>query len=392
MRIGFDVSQTAENRAGCAVFQAELLRALADATDERDDMTVVPLPVFSHYRNPKFRDGVRVPGRNVDWAMYDLAWAEWTQVWDGPGPRAARLGQVDLVHSNSFGCPRDLDVPLVYTVYDLSPLDHPEYHTEANRLACFDGLFDASLRADAFVAISAFTRERFLHWFPHVDPARVVVVHPAARSAFSAAGGETHEVLSLYGLAPGAFFLAVGTIEPRKNYGFIIDGYLELIREMPDAPPLCIVGQKGWLEGSLEERVRGTAAARRIRSLGFVPDAHLAVLYREASAFLFASHYEGFGLPLVEALVSGAVVLATGTPTVFEVVAGAGVIVAPGDHVAWLSEMRGLAKPSATRDRLRARASLRAQEFSWDTAATGLLDLYQRVLSRQLTPGEIANS
>lgn len=387
MRIGFDVSQTAEARAGCGVFQAEMFAALARAAEADSSTTIVPLPVFSHYRHPDYRRGARIDSGRVDGSLFQKSWAELNAAWDGPGPRAARLGNVDLVHSNSFGCPRDLGVPLVYTVYDLSPLDHPEYHTEANRLACFQGLFDASVRAAAFVAISAFTRDRFLHWFPHVPADRVEVVRLAARASFSKPHTGAESVLARYGVGAGAFFLAVGTIEPRKNYGFIIESYLQLLETLPDAPPLCIAGQKGWLEGSLEERVRGTRAADRIRMLGFVPDDDLAVLYREATAFLFASHYEGFGLPLVEALACGAAVVATNTSTVPEVLGNAALFVEPGDARAMADALHRLVIDASARRELSGLALARSGVFSWDAAAVRLLDVYRGQMERRASIG-----
>ncbi|MCC6164906.1 MAG: glycosyltransferase family 4 protein [Acidobacteria bacterium] len=380
MRIGFDVSQTAEARAGCGVFQAEMLGGLARVVEADASCTIVPMPVFSHYRHPEYRRAVGMASERVDATLFRKTWAELNAAWDGPPPRAARLGHVDLVHSNSFGCPRDLGVPLVYTVYDLSPLDHPEFHTEANRLVCFEGLFDASLRADAFVAISAFTRDRFLHWFPHVEAARVDVVGPAARAAFTHPPVHARSVLTRLGLEPGAFFLAVGTIEPRKNYRFIIEAYLQLLEVLPDAPPLCIAGQQGWLEDSPDEWVRGTRAADRIRTLGFVPDEELAVLYRETVAFVFASHYEGFGLPLVEALACGAAVVATSTATVPEVLGDAAYVVAPGDAGALAEALRRLVTDVDIRRGLAERAQARSAAFSWDAAARHLLDVYRRVL------------
>ncbi len=387
LRIGFDVSQTAEKRAGCGVFQAELFEGLVRVSAGRDDVTLVPLPVFSHYRHPDFRQAVHVAAPHVDESLYQRSWAELGEAWDAPGLQAPRLGQVDLVHSNSFGCPRDLGVPLVYTVYDMSPLDHPEFHTEANRLVCFQGLFDASTRADAFIAISAFTRARFLHWFPHVAPEAVAVVHPAARAAFQSGQGsrDRDDVLARYGLDRSGFLLAVGTIEPRKNYGLMIDAYQDLLRRMPDAPPLCIAGQTGWLEGSLDERVRGTAAEARIRPLGFVPDHDLAVLYREAAAFLFASHYEGFGLPLVEALACGAIIVAADTSTVAEVVGDAGLLVPAADPAAMAAAIsRVLADPSS-RERRETAARARAAMFSWDEAARQTLGIHLRVAALPAT-------
>src|SRR5581483_1085344 len=184
MRIGFGVSQTAEKMAGCGIFQHELCCHLVQAAP---DHTIFPYPVFEGYRNPDFKHATRPDAPNVLALHHDRSWHALNAGWDAKGSKFEFLGRPDVVHSNSFGCPRDVGAPLVYTVYDLSPIDHPEYHTEANRLVCFNGLYEASLYAESFVAISAFTRERFLHWFPQVDPDRVTVVHPAARPSLCVA-------------------------------------------------------------------------------------------------------------------------------------------------------------------------------------------------------------
>jgi glycosyltransferase involved in cell wall biosynthesis len=379
MRIGFDVSQTAEAMAGCGVFADELCKHLVRVATEH---TIIPYPVFDGYRNPAFRKATRPSASNVLPLHHDQTWAALNAGWDAPGSRHDFLGRPDVVHSNSFGCPRHLGAPLVYTVYDLSPLDHPQYHTEENRLVCFNGLFEAALYADAFIAISKFTRDRFLYWFPHVDPARLTIVYPAARPSLSAPASATDDagVLRKFGVTSDQFWLAVGTIEPRKNYPLLLEAYARVLREHPDTPELCIAGQAGWKESALEPRLRALGLTDRVKCLGYVPDAELAALYRRCLAFVFPSHYEGFGLPVIEALACGAAVIASRVTSVPEVLGDAGLLIDPTSVDDLAGAMTLVLTDAACRARLRERAVHQAARFSWLDAARQLLNVYSRIV------------
>jgi glycosyltransferase involved in cell wall biosynthesis len=378
MRIGFDVSQTAESMAGCGIVAAELCRALAEVAVDDE---IVPYPVFGNYRNPAYRKAVRPASPNVRALHHDMSLSALNAGWDAADDRHAFLGAPDIVHANNFSCPRRLGAPLVYTLYDLGPIEHPEFHTEANRLVCFNGMFDASLYADAFVAISSFTRDRFLHWFPHVDPARVTVVRLAARFGLTAAGGDDAAVLARHGVAAARFWLAVGTIEPRKNYGLLIDAYARLVQDTPDAPPLCIAGQAGWKETMLAERIERAGLADRVRCLGFVPDEDLAALYRHTTALVFTSHYEGFGLPLIEAQACGAPVIAVRSSSVPEVVGNAALLTPP-DAPAVTAAMQSLLAEPGRRRALRDAALAQSARSSWREAARTTLEVYRATVKR----------
>jgi glycosyltransferase involved in cell wall biosynthesis len=380
MRIGFDVSQTAERMTGCGIVADQLLRHLVPASPSD---VFIPYPVFGNYRNPEFAAATRPEGPNVVADQFRLSWAELNQAWDAPaGDVRAFLGDPDVVHANNFSCPLDLPVPVVYTLYDMSQIECPEYHTERNRLACFKGLFDASLHADRFVAISEDSRNRFLKWFPHVAPERVSVVYLAARPSIAAppTEEEVESVLRRFDLTPDGFWLAVGTIEPRKNYRLLLDVYAQLIARLPGhVSPLCIAGQPGWVESSLAPRIRQLGLDDHVRCLGFVEDTELAALYRGCFAFVYPSLYEGFGLPVVEALACGAAVVAMRSTSLPEVVGGAGMLVAPGSPAAFLAAMKQLVLDPVRRAEMRATAPQQAARFSWQRSAARLLDLYQSV-------------
>jgi glycosyltransferase involved in cell wall biosynthesis len=385
MRIGFDVSQTAEQMAGCGVVADQFLRHLVPAAPSD---IFIPYPVFGNYRNPEFTRATRPYAPNVVSDQFGLSWAELNQAWDAPnGDMRAFLGDPDVVHANNFFCPTNLPVRIVYTLYDMSQTEHPEYHTEGNRLVCFNGLFDASLHADHIVSISEHSRDRFLKWFPHVDAARVSVIHPAARPSITTPPEpmQIENVLRKFDLTFDEFWLAVGTIEPRKNYGLLLEAYGQLAAESSrDVPPLCIAGQAGWIESSLAPRIQQLGLADRVRCLGFVDDSDLAVLYRACFAFVYPSMYEGFGLPVVEAMACGAAVIAMRSTSLPEVVGEAGLLASPQEPDAYFDAMKQLVLVPGRRAELRAAAPCQAARFSWQQSAEALLDLYRSVASLPL--------
>jgi glycosyltransferase involved in cell wall biosynthesis len=378
MRIGFDVSQTAESMAGCGIFASELFKALVEVAP---DHTFLPYPVFCGYRSATYREAVRPLAGNVLALHHDLDWIALNEGWDRSDNQAEFLGHPDVVHSNSFGCPHGLGVPVVYTIHDLSVIDRPEFHTEENRLICFNGLFEASILADRFIAVSRFSRDRFLHWFPHVEPDRVTVVHEAARFGQATGGANDAETLSRLGLTSDNFFLAVGTIEPRKNYTTLIEAYAKLVAAVPDAPRLCVVGKPGWKEAPIGERAERLGLGDRLVATGFLADEDLAVLYRHTRGFVFPSHYEGFGLPVIEALASGAPVIASHTSSLPEVVGSAGLLVAPDDVEGLTAAMRRLIDEPALVEQLKKAAVVQAARFSWREAARLTMEVYEKTTS-----------
>lgn len=381
MRIGFDVSQTAETMAGCGIFADQLFRHLVVADSPH---TFLPYPIFEGYRHPAFKKATRPDTANVLALHHEQSWNALIAGWGAQGDRHEFLGRPDLVHSNSFACPRRIGAPLVYTVYDLSPIEHPEFHTEANRLVCFNGMFEASLYAARFIAISGFTRDRFLHWFPHIRPESVAVVHPAARPTLSELTEATADkALAALKLPPEPFWLAVGTIEPRKNYPLLLDAYARVRATRPDLPPLYIAGQAGWKESSLEPRIRALGLDDHVRCLGFVSDEQLAALYRHCLALIFPTHYEGFGLPVIEALACGAAVIASRVASVPEVVGDAGLLFTPGSEDELAEAMTSMLTEPGIRERLRERAHARSTQFSWCRAAAQTLDVYSATLDEQ---------
>jgi glycosyltransferase involved in cell wall biosynthesis len=379
VRIGFDVSQTGAGKAGCGFFADSLVQALA-AIDRANEYVLYPAFGTGWWDPDHARTTRRVAQPNFRRGPEGMSHAASLAFWRRPAAdHEARLGAPDVVHANNYFCPRGLvHARTVYTLYDLVPLDHPEFLTEANRLVCFDGLFEASLRADLLLAISEHSRARFLAHFPHVPPDRVRVVHPSSRFED---GRPPRAAAAPDGLEPGGFFLSVGTLEPRKNLRRLLAAFARVTAAGDTALPLVLAGGRGWLEDGLEAYVSSLGLDGRVRVLGYVDDETLRWLYASCFAFAYPSLVEGFGLPVLEAMSLGAAVVTSDRSSLPEVAGDAALAVDPTDEGALAAALRRLAVEPALRDALRERAGARARRFSWTGAARQTLALYAEALA-----------
>jgi glycosyltransferase involved in cell wall biosynthesis len=379
VRIGFDVSQTGAGKAGCGFFADSLVQALA-AVDAENEYVLYPAFGTGWWDPDHARTTRRIARPAFRRGPEGMSHQESQELWrHPPADLEARLGAPDVVHANNYFCPRGLaHARTVYTLYDLVPLDHPEYLTEANRLVCFDGLFEASLRADLLLAISAHSRARFLAHFPHVPGERVRVVHPSSRFED---GRPPRAEAAPPGLEVGGFFLSVGTLEPRKNLRRLLAAFARVSAAGDTALPLVLAGGRGWLEEGLEEHVASLGLRDRVHVLGYVDDETLRWLYASCFAFAYPSLVEGFGLPVLEAMSLGAAVVTSDRTSLPEVTGDAALAVDPADTDALAAALRRLAREPALRDTLRQRAVARARTFSWAGAARQTLELYREALA-----------
>jgi glycosyltransferase involved in cell wall biosynthesis len=386
MRIGFDISQTGQTKAGCGWFADSLIRHLAEI-DSQNEYLLYPTfgdlywdavgPAATvHIDRPNFRRGLSHP-----------TLAEAQQFWRNPGDDfEARLGTPDIVHSNNFFCPRGLtEARLVYTLYDLMFLEHPESTTEANRIGCFAGAFNASLRADLIVAISEYSRRHFLDTFPHYPPDRVHVVHLASRFQLRADCARPEKLVRLQ---PGRFWLNVGTIEPRKNLRRLLQAYARLKEQLGEIFPLVLAGGKGWLMEDFDSVVEKLGLRQDVVVLGYAEESELQWLYQNCFAFIYPSLFEGFGLPVLEAMSLGAPVIASNTTSLPEIVGPAGLLVDPLQEGEIFQGMLKLSIDPIFRAKLRDSLVEQAKRFSWIRTANEIQKVYREALRRPRFGGQ----
>jgi glycosyltransferase involved in cell wall biosynthesis len=381
MRIGFDISQTGNSKAGCGWFAASLIRTLANS-DNTNEYTLYPTFGDSYWDDDWATATVRIERERVLVGSGQCSLEEMKKFWTRPARELEdSLGQPDIIHSNNYFCPHGFNrAKLVYTLYDLSFVEWPDLTTEANRIVCFDGVFRASLYADLVLSISEYTRQHFLEVFPHFPKQKVRVVRPGSRfsenSPVCAPDSCNH-------LNPFGFWLNVGTVEPRKNQKKLLAAYSEYCGQTNDTRPLVIAGGKGWITGGLGSEIDRLGLDGRVKLLGYIKDEELAWLYKNCFAMIYPSLFEGFGLPVLEAMGFGAVVITSNTSSLPEVVGSAGLLVDPNDSGQIAAAMESLLRKDIDMARLRSNSRLQAEKFSWRKAAESVLDCYIELATKE---------
>jgi glycosyltransferase involved in cell wall biosynthesis len=380
MKIGFDISQTGEDKAGCGYFADSLIQSLV-GTDQENKYLLYPHFGTSFWDPAAKKTTRHVDARNVSRIVIGNDFHESQRFWKQfPEQGEEMLGNPDIVHANNFSCPEKIKrAKVVYTLYDLSFLIYPEFTSEQNRWTCFEGVFNASCYADFIVAISNYSRESFLKTFPHYPADRIRVVPLGSRFSSTACD---HPGTAVAGLVPHSFLLAVGTLEPRKNLRRLLKAYAAFLSRNQRVLPLVLAGGKGWLEDDLEAFIGTLGLREQVKILGYVEDDELSWLYTNCYAFIYPSLFEGFGLPVLEALSLGAAVVTSNTTSLPEVAGDAGYYVDPLKEEELVAAMTMLMNDENYRMELKSRAKFQARKFSWKRCATEVLNIYREVIKR----------
>lgn len=378
MRIGFDVSQTGNIKAGCGYFADSLIRNLA-LIDHDNEYILYPtfgdfyfdssMPIFCQIPQANFRYGLR---------HYFLDKAQ--DFWRNPPVNyETQLGNPEIIHANNFFCPTKLkNAKLVYTLYDLGFVENPDWTTEQNRTGCFGGVFNASLYADFIIAISEYSRGYFLNVFPHYPEERIVVVYPASRFSPPV---NMPKPAPLDALHPEKFWLSVGTLEPRKNHRRLLQAYAMLKTKVGKTFPLVLAGNQGWLMEDFQDQIDSLGLYQDVILLGYVDDNTLQWLYQNCFAAIYPSLFEGFGLPVLEAMTLGALVITSNSTSIPEIAGSSAILIDPLQEEEIYEALFKLVSNKIYREALKQKALQQARKFSWSSSAAKILDLYQKVVS-----------
>lgn len=369
MKIGFDVAQTCSERAGCAWYADSLIHAMVRQAPDHEYFLYHQ---FGDWINPDPGDGTRLTAANVTPTFLDVTPQEAARIWTSPDELLIKTGAPDIVHANSFRAPKVPGAKLVFTVYDVSFWAKPEYSTEDNRLVCQQGLLDALGNADGFVFISQSARdefERFLPgWLEHQGVPCQVTPLATRHVEWGAVEQPTND-----------YWLAVGSLEPRKNYDTLLEAVARY-RQASAAPvPLKIAGGNGWKSEKTRQRIKAMTECGAVDYLGYVSEDNLQNLYGNARALIFPSHYEGFGLPPLEAMHCGCPVICSNNTSLTEVGGTAARFIDPTSPDSIVEAMLEV-ESAEDHTEMRKRSLHQVKSFSWERTAHLTLELYQRVL------------
>ena len=296
--------------------------------------------------------------------------------------QSLRRDRPDLLHvqyTAPLGCP----VPVIVSVHDVSFLEHPEYF-QPFRARQLRITVRRTVRAAAKVVTgSEFSRASIARAYG-LEPAAIAVVPNAASPVFRPLDRKKagHGVLSRFGIS-GPFLLAVGDLQPRKNQVGLIRAFASVVRRLPQFPhSLVIAGKDTWFSAQVREAVHASGVADRVCFTGFVPDEDLLLLYNACELFVFPSLYEGFGLPLLEAMACGRAVACSNVSACPEVADAAAVFFDPCSTDDMARAMTDLVLDQELRARMERLGLSRAAHFSWRRTAEMMLEIYREVASR----------
>jgi glycosyltransferase involved in cell wall biosynthesis len=283
-------------------------------------------------------------------------------------PRAVRALSADVAHFTNYTAPLRLDRPYVVTIHDMSLALLPECSTWKMRLIVPRVLPRVARRARLVLVPSVATRDDVVRLLA-VDPGRVRVIPHAAPRAFAEAPGSAERDGPPY-------FLFVGNLEPRKNLARALRAFARVARSLP-AHRFLIVGRPGWKYDDVLREAARPELEGRVELRGYVAEDELPALYRRATAFVYPSLYEGFGLPVIEAMACGAAVLTSRVSALPELAEGAAVLVDPYDETALAEGLHALATDAGLRERLRSAGRARAALYSWEATAERTIEAYR---------------
>ena len=365
MRILLDYRPALRERTGVGEYVHELARALAASAPPGERLTL-----FSSSRKDRLAPGVvpgtdvvdrRIPVRLLDLAWHRLGW-----------PPVERLaGAFDVVHST-----RPLLIPSsgaaqVITVYDLDFLDHPERTTREIRRDYAALAPRHGVRADRVVVISQHTAGEVARRLG-VPADRIAVCYPGAPD-WPARDREP----------PEGCILFLGTLEPRKNLGALLDAYESLIARHPGAPPLVLAGRVPEEAAALAARAAQPPLAGRVELTGYVAADRRLELYRRAIVFVLPSHTEGFGLPAVEAMTVGVPVIAADRGALPETVGRAGLLVDAASSRDLSAALEAVLASPQRRAEMRDAGLRQARRFRWSDTAAGVRQAWMTALARR---------
>ncbi len=373
MRIAVDASRAARpNPTGTERYARDLLEALVPAARGHE------LTLYYDREPPR-----RLPGATTRVVPLPRIWTHarlsLEMVRSRPDVLFIPAHVVPLVHP-----------PTVVTIHDLGYLRYRLAYTPAAWIYLFLSTRWSARVARRVVVDSWATREDLLRHC-RVDPARVDVVHLGVESRFRP---QPADAVASLGLEPDGYLLFVGTLQPRKNLPRLLRAYARLVKEAlgngrtgadtrADAgvPPLAIAGASGYRADELGRLIASLGIRDHVRVLGYVDNELSPALFAGARAFLFPSLFEGFGLPLLEAMASGTPVLGGNNSSMPEIVGDAGLLVDAHDEGAIAEAILRLATDTPLRRRLRAKGLARAARFTWERAARQTIEALERAAS-----------
>lgn len=369
MRVCIDGQSAIAQRAGVGRYTRSLIQHLAPAAGT-DRLSMF---YFDFQRRGVPWEVSGVEHRAVRWCPGRWAQGAWKTVnWP---PFNGFAGPADVYHFPNFILPPLTRGKSVVTIHDMSFMRFPEFAEAANLRYLTARIRDTVNRADAIITDSRFSADEIAALLP-VDRAKITPIHLGISGDFAAPDRAAADAVRRRHGIDGPYLLSVGTLEPRKNLGFLVDVF-ERLADFDGQ--LVLAGMPGWKVEPILQRIRSSPRASRIRHLSYVADEDLPALYAGAELLVVTSLYEGFGFPPLEAMACGTPVVSSAGGSLKEVLGSAAVVLDGYQADPWAMEIRRALSDTALRRRLADDGRTQSQRYRWADTAQKTWDVYRRV-------------
>lgn len=370
MKIALDITVlNDQQKTGIAVYTYGLINELLKI-DRNDQFILFGFSTFSTYnflKNIEFKKypNVKIKIIKLPTRSFKTLFLTWQKLnWP---PIDNFIGPVDLFHSFNFYEPPQRVGKKVSTVFDITAISHPQWHQRGTTELDQTRFKRISKYSDLVIAISEHTKKDFLKYSPK---SKVEVIYPAVAQYFNQKNDKKNaeKFLRKYDLEPG-YILSVATLEPRKNLLRLVHAYNKFKSDIP----LVLIGGQGWKNNELIEEARKN---ENIKITGYINNEDLPSSYQQALIFAYPSLYEGFGIPVLEAMSCGVSVLTSNTTALPEVGEDAVLYVNPNNTNDIAKKMKELIESENLRRQLKNKSLKQAKKFSWEKSAKKLLSFY----------------
>jgi glycosyltransferase involved in cell wall biosynthesis len=317
------------------------------------------------------------PNMSMKQAALDIESPTKRIIWE-QGIQPFQLADYDLYHAMAFVAPLFLNKPMVVTVYDLTFMRYPQRLSTARRLYLRMFTEITCKRAKRITVISHSTKQDLVDLLG-IRAEKIDVTHLAYdRDTMRPLADKSIAAFKQQKGLPDRFWFYLGTLEPRKNLVTLINAYARLPEQ--ERLPLVLAGGKGWMMDAIFEAVERHGLGDKISFPGFIPTAEMALWYNSAEVFVYPSLFEGFGLPVLEAMACGTPVITSNVSSLPEVAEGAGLCLPPHEISLWADVLQRAYHDAIWREEASEKGLHKAQQFDWANTAQATINSYRRAL------------
>ncbi len=297
-------------------------------------------------------------------------------------PQLIRKNQMDLCHGLHYSMPIINKTRTVTTIHDTTFYLYPQKHTWLKRLYFKFFIKYSSIHSDHLITVSDNTKNDLISLF-NIDPGKITTSHLGVDTSFKPLDNyDMFQKIKNKYVLPDKFILYVGLIEPRKNLQSLVKAYANFLKmsELKDNSHLVLAGRWGWESKELTKLITELNIDAKVHFPGYIDSEDLPFLYNMAIVFVYPSYYEGFGLPVLEAMACGTPVITSNISSMPEIVGDSGLLINPNDISNIENAIKDLLSNDLLRRKLSEQALIRSKEFTWKETAQKTLDVYRRVL------------